>query len=83
MRTDLASAGSGYLAMIFLDQQGKEVERLRLPFQPAERPIGNLTTDTRGRFLFLPSPEVLRQASGFRVEFAGTLQYRMAEAGVQ
>jgi hypothetical protein len=82
MRTDLHSAGTGYVALIFLDEQKKEVERVRLSFEPAERPIGTATTDAQGRFSFLASPEVLQRASGFRVKFYGTPQYRMAEAGV-
>jgi len=83
MRTDLASTSSGYVALIFLDEQGKGVERLHLPFEPAERPIGTATTDAQGRFSFVPNPAVLRQASGFRIKFSGTSQYRMAEAGVR
>lgn len=82
MRTDPASAGSGYVALIFLDAQGKEVVRLPLLFEPVERPIGAPTTDAQGRFSVVPDPEILRRASGFRVEFAGTAQYRMAETGV-
>ena len=83
MPTDLGSAGSGYVALIFLDAQGKEVARLRLPFQPPGRPVSTLTTDAQGRFFLRPNPEVLRRASGFRVEYAGTPPYRMGEAGVR
>ena len=80
MRTNLASAGSGYVALVFLDAQGKEVLRLRLPFEPAERPIGTLTTDAQGRFSLLPDAATLRASIGFRAEFAGDARHRSASA---
>jgi hypothetical protein len=76
MRTDLASAGNGYVALVFLSEQGKEVERLRLTFEPAERPIGKVTTDSQGRFSLLPDPDTLRASAGFRADFSGDAQYR-------
>jgi hypothetical protein len=76
MRTNLASAGSGYVALVFLDAQGKEVERLSLPFQPVERPIGTVTTDSRGGFSLLPGPDAPRASAGFRASFPGNAQYR-------
>ena len=83
MRSDLAAVRSGYVALIFLDAQGKEVKRLRLTFAPARRAVATLATDAHGNFSFLSNPEVLRYASGFRVEFAGTPRYRMAAAGMR
>ena len=80
MRTNLASAGSGYVALVFLDAQGKEVVRLRLPFEPAEKPIGTLTTDAQGRFSLLPDAATLRASVGYRAEFAGDAQHRAVSA---
>ena len=80
MRTNLTSAGSGYVALVFLDAAGKELERLRLPFEPAERPIGTLITDAQGRFSLLPDAATLRASVGFRAEFAGDARYRTASA---
>ena len=80
MRTNQTSAGSGYVALVFLDAAGKELERLRLPFEPAERPIGTLTTDAQGRFSLLPDAATLRASVGFRAEFAGDARYRTASA---
>jgi hypothetical protein len=80
MHTNLASAGSGYVALIFLDARGKEVERLRFPFDPAEWPIGTVTTDAQGRFSLLPDPNTLRASVGFRAEFPGDAQHRTASA---
>jgi hypothetical protein len=80
MRTNLASAGSGYVALIFLDARGKEVERLRFPFDPAEWPIGTVTTDAQGRFSLLPDANTLRASVGFRADFPGDAQHRTASA---
>jgi hypothetical protein len=83
MRTNLASAGSGYVALVFLDAQGTEVERFRLPFEPAEQPIGTVTTDAQGRFSLLPDPDTLRASVGFRAEFPGDEHHRTASATVR
>jgi hypothetical protein len=82
MRTDLASARSGYVALIFLDGNGKEVERLRMPFQPAEQLIGTATTDAQGSFSMSPNPKVLRAGMGIRAEFAGDANRRSTSAQV-
>jgi hypothetical protein len=78
MRTDLASAKSGYVALIFLDSTGKETTRFRLPFEPAERPIGTLTTDAQGKFSMLPNPDTLRDSVGLHAEFPGDVRHRSA-----
>jgi hypothetical protein len=80
MTDNTTSGPSRYVALVFLDAQGKEVERLRLPFEPAERPIGTLTTDAQGQFSLLPDPATLRASVGFRVEFAGDPRHRSAAA---
>jgi hypothetical protein len=80
MRTHPASAGSGYVALAFLDAAGKEVERLRSPFEPAERSSAKLTTDAQGRFSLLPDAATLRASVGFRAEFAGDARYRSVSA---
>jgi hypothetical protein len=83
MSTTLASAGSGYVALVFLDAQGKEIERLRLPFEPVERPIGTLTTDAQGRFTLSPDDATLRSSISFRAQFAGDARHRLASATVR
>ncbi len=82
MSTTLSSAGSGYVALVFLDAQGKEIERLRLPFEPVERPIGTLTTDAQGRFALSPDDATLRASISFRAEFVGDARHRLASATV-
>jgi hypothetical protein len=83
MSTTLASANSGYVALVFLDSQGQEIERLRLPFEPVERPIGTLATDAQGRFTISPDEATLRSSINFRAEFAGDARHRLASATVQ
>ena len=82
MSTTPSSAGSGYVALVFLDAQGKEIERLRLPFEPVERPIGTLTTDAQGRFTLSPDDATLRASISFRAEFVGDARHRLASATV-
>jgi hypothetical protein len=55
MRSDAASAGSGYVAVFFLDADGREIRRDPLPFGPAERVFDIGDTDRTGRFSFMPS----------------------------
>jgi hypothetical protein len=80
MRTDLASAGSGYVALIFLDAQGREIQRLLLPFEPVTRPIGALITDHRGKYSLLPDADTLHNSVGFHAEFSGDPKHRSASA---
>jgi hypothetical protein len=80
MRPNQRSAGSGYVALVFLDAQNKEVERLRIPFEPAERRVSVVTTDSQGRYWLLPDPDTLRASVGFRAEFLGDAQHRTATA---
>ena len=83
MSMTLASAGSGYVALVFLDTQGKEIERLRLPFEPVERPISTLNTDAQGRFTLSPDAATVRASTSFRAEFTGDAQHRLASATVR
>ena len=62
--------------------QGKEIERLRTPFAPAEQPIGTLTTNTKGHFSVVPDASALQIGVGFAAEFQGDAGHRMAEASV-
>jgi hypothetical protein len=80
MVTDPSSAGSGYVSLDFLDAKGKEVERQKLLFEPAERSIGAVTTGADGRFSLEPSSDVLHSSVGFRAEFIGDSQHRIASA---
>jgi hypothetical protein len=81
MRTNAESAGSGFVALIFVDAQGREFMRLPLPFGPASDTIGTVTTDAQGRFSLQPSTNVMQRATGgFRAEFSGTPGHRITEA---
>lgn len=84
MQTNLASASSGYVALIFLDAKGKEIERLRIPFKPAERSIGIPVTDAQGRFSLLPNFGSLpASVIGFHADFMGDAKHRTASATLQ
>jgi len=80
MSTSTASNGSGYAALVFLDASGKEIERLRLPFEPVERVIGTVTTNAKGQFMLMPDDAVLRSSISFRAEFAGDAEHRLSSA---
>jgi hypothetical protein len=71
-----ASRLRGYSVQVFLDAAGKDVD----PFEPAERPIGILTTDAQGRFSLRPDVATLRASVGFRVELACDPQHRAVSA---
>jgi hypothetical protein len=78
-----ASTNSGYLALIFLDSNGKEVERDRLSFQPAERNIGTVTTDSGGTF-FLQLPATGSSSSpSYHATFSGSRGYRLTSTVLQ
>lgn len=49
-RVSPSSAGSGYLALMFLDAAGKELGRSRLPFESDWVPLGQATTAADGKF---------------------------------
>lgn len=80
---DLASFGSGYIALIFLDAGGKEVERLKIPFEPVYQSVGPLNTDSEGRFSLLLDPDTLRRSVSFHAEFPGTSRDRTASTSLQ
>jgi len=80
MRTDLMSAGSGYVALIFLSAEGKEIARILLPFTLAEQSIGTATTDAQGRFSLVPNAQTLRASVRYNAEFPGDAGHRSASA---
>lgn len=82
MGASKTSAGSGYIAIIFLRADGREIKRARVDFTPAARLLGNVTTDAAGRFTFVPDASVLSVDAGFRVEFAGAPDYRLSAASI-
>ena len=83
MWTDQASAGSGYVALIFFDDaRGKEVGRLQLPFEPVVQPIKTVKTNDQGQFL-VPMHQTSPTRAGFVGEFAGDQRHRGASAQVQ
>jgi hypothetical protein len=72
-------ARSGYLTMIFLDRQGKEVRRLRIIPTPSEIPLGKVTTDMNGRFE-IPLTKPARAGFELQAEFVGTVRLRGSRA---
>jgi hypothetical protein len=73
MRASLDAARSGYLALIFLGADKKEVRRDELPFQPGEKEVAGVRTDAQGRF------NVDADLASGRAVFAGNEQYRYSE----
>jgi hypothetical protein len=54
-----ATAGledAGYVALIFLGVDGREMKRLEIPLTPSRRTLGQTRTDARGRFRFATVP---------------------------
>jgi hypothetical protein len=49
-RVSTASVGSGYLALIFFDETGKEIRRDKLPLEPSWTSLGTANTGPDGRF---------------------------------
>ena len=82
MRTNQASEGSGYVALIFLNARSRKLSACGL-VPPAERPIGAVTTDATGRFSLLANHETVRSSVGFRAEFRGDEQDRAASASLR
>ena len=83
MTIDLASANSGYTALTFLDSNGKEVIRLKIPFRPVERPVTKLTTDVRGRFSLRPEAGAFHANAGILAEFSGDAQHRISDVALE
>jgi hypothetical protein len=82
MGATASSSASGYVALIFIKDGGREAGRIRFPFEPATRPIGTAVTDATGRFAFLPPPDVLRSGPSYRVDFAGDDSHRLSSASL-
>jgi hypothetical protein len=59
MQVPYSSSNSGYVAIIFLDGTGAEIERLELPFLPGQRFIGADTTNSMGQFKITTSPPTI------------------------
>jgi hypothetical protein len=77
------SVSSGYVAIIFLDQQGVGLSRQTLPFQPSTREIGGVVTDASGNFSIEAWPTLARSGAGFLAEFAGDERYRLSSSFLQ
>jgi hypothetical protein len=74
-RVSPSSAGSGYLALMFLDGAGKEVRRDKLPLEPGWVPLGAATTAVDGGFALRPrAPAVDR----VKLSYAGNDKLRGA-----
>jgi hypothetical protein len=56
MQLPYSSNNSGYVAIVFLDGAGAEIERLILPFQAGRRLISTNTTNRAGQFTTSAKP---------------------------
>jgi hypothetical protein len=83
MGATIESINSGYLALIFLDASGKEIERDRLSFQPAERNLGTVTTDSGGNFSLQLPATVTSSNPSYHATFSGRSGYRLASTLLQ
>ena len=84
MSASYASRNSGYVGIIFLDRTGREIERLRMPFQPQSWQAATVTR-ADGRFSVDPAanpaaPAFVRDHPAYEVEFAGSPALRMTSA---
>jgi len=86
MSASYASRSSGYVGIIFLDSAGRELERLRLPFQPQSWRLDTVT-NADGRFSLDPAanptaPAFVRDHPAYQVDFAGSPALRMTSAAI-
>jgi hypothetical protein len=71
-----SSRGCGYLALMFLGKDGREVERRKVFLEPGQQLIWTGQTDQRGRFT-MPKPEG-PAPTAFTFEFPGKKNLRLA-----
>jgi hypothetical protein len=80
MGASAESLHSGYVALVFMRKDGREIHRFRMRLEPATIPLRETTTDATGHYT-LPVPAALMRLNpGFKVEYAGGDLYRMSEA---
>jgi hypothetical protein len=76
MQVSNESSGSGYVAIIFLDQHNVQVGNNQIRFEPSMQQAGAVFTDEAGFFSFLPDPEIRRLRASYMVEFFGNERQR-------
>ncbi|MGH9776743.1 MAG: hypothetical protein ACRD50_17595 [Candidatus Acidiferrales bacterium] len=59
MQVPYSSSNSGYVAIVFFNGTGAEIESLELPFQPRQRFIGANTTNSMGQFTITTKPPTI------------------------
>jgi hypothetical protein len=79
-RVSASSAGSGYLAVIFLDRTGKEIRRDQLPLRTGAVPLTGVRTDRSGKFALAVPGEHFPPLTTISARFAGNGELRPAEA---
>jgi hypothetical protein len=77
-----ASTGSGYIALIFLNAERKEIQRERLALEAGDKVLGKAVTDRSGRFQMKPDAGLLAQERAIRAEFQGNDRLRAARAAL-
>jgi hypothetical protein len=80
LSADNDSTDHGYIAIIFLNQEGQGMARQRLPFQPSSESVGTTVTDTSGRFVLPLNPALRNSNSSYMAEFDGNDQYRLSSS---
>jgi hypothetical protein len=74
MQLPHSSNNSGYVAIVFLDGAGTEIERLELPFQAGQSLIWASTTNPMGQFTITAKPP----SSITRFDFMGSADLRLS-----
>ncbi len=84
MAATQASSDAGYVALIFLGADGKEVRRDRLAIRPGAQAAGTVTTRADGSLSFRP-PAGLGDASGlqYQARFPGDARFRPAQGATR
>jgi hypothetical protein len=82
MGATAASTGSGYIAIVFLDASGRELERLRIPFSPASTELGTAVTDASGGFSVPLTGANGGPGTSYHASFSGDTSNRPAAASL-
>ena len=73
---------AGYVAIMFMDDSGKEVRRERVWFRPSVRSLGNLVTNADGQFRVQIPPRVAEAGAEIRAYFPGSASLRSQTASI-
>lgn len=69
----------GYLSVLFLNGDGKEIVRRQIPLENAASPIGVVKTDAAGQFSFTAPARVSDAKPKYTLSFSGSQTLRLAQ----